>query len=76
MLSLFTVALIRAYQRVLSPLLPGQCRYTPTCSHYGIEALKTHGFLRGISLTVWRILRCQPWGGQGHDPVPPPARKT
>lgn len=55
---------------VLSPLLPNACRYTPTCSEYGIEALKKHGVIRGLFYSVKRILSCNPWGGHGYDPVP------
>ena len=62
--------LIRAYQLVLSPLLGQNCRFTPTCSAYALEALDRHGLLRGGGLAVWRILRCHPWGGMGYDPVP------
>jgi len=65
------VALIRGYQVLLSPLLGGACRFEPTCSHYGIEAITTHGSIRGGWLTVKRIARCQPFGGSGFDPVPP-----
>lgn len=70
---------VRAYQIVVSPTLhvvggPGcGCRFTPTCSHYALEALATHGALRGSLLTARRLLRCQPWGAHGADPVPPPA---
>ncbi|MFK7798684.1 MAG: membrane protein insertion efficiency factor YidD [Aureispira sp.] len=62
--------LIRIYQVVLSPILPAACRYTPSCSQYGLEAIKKHGPFKGGYLTVRRILRCNPWGGHGHDPVP------
>lgn len=62
--------LIRMYQVLLSPILPAACRYTPTCSQYGLEAIKKHGPFKGGYLTVRRILRCNPWGGHGHDPVP------
>lgn len=62
--------LIRAYQYVLSPLLPNSCRFVPTCSQYGVEALKKHGPFRGGWLTLKRISRCHPWGGSGYDPVP------
>lgn len=65
------VALIRGYQVLLSPLLGGACRFEPSCSHYGIEAIITHGSIRGGWLTVKRIARCQPFGGSGVDPVPP-----
>lgn len=61
---------IRAYQRTLSPVLPTQCRFTPTCSQYGLECVRRHGTLKGGVLTTWRILRCNPFGGHGHDPVP------
>lgn len=62
--------LIRVYQWTLSPLVGRQCRYTPTCSRYGVEALKKYGLLRGGYLTIRRILSCHPWGGHGYDPVP------
>ncbi len=64
------IAIIRFYQGALSPLLRPSCRFTPTCSQYGIEAIKKHGALRGGWLTLKRIARCHPWGGHGHDPVP------
>lgn len=64
------IVLIRGYQLMLSPILPSACRYTPTCSQYGLEAIKKHGPFKGGYLTVRRILRCNPWGGHGHDPVP------
>jgi uncharacterized protein len=64
------VFLIRVYQVVLSPLLGPSCRYTPTCSSYGIEALRKHGPLKGGWLTFKRFLSCNPWGGSGYDPVP------
>jgi putative membrane protein insertion efficiency factor len=62
--------LIKIYQICISPLKPPSCRFTPTCSTYAIEALKKHGPVRGLYLTVRRILRCHPWGGSGYDPVP------
>ncbi|KMQ70604.1 membrane protein insertion efficiency factor YidD [Chryseobacterium koreense] len=65
------VVFIRIYQWTISPLLPKNCRYEPTCSHYMVEALQVHGILKGLYLGVKRILRCHPWGGQGYDPVPP-----
>ncbi len=64
------IALIRLYQYTLSPVLPRNCRYHPTCSVYAIEALHRHGVARGGWLALRRILRCHPWGGQGYDPVP------
>ncbi|TCP93416.1 hypothetical protein EDC44_11914 [Cricetibacter osteomyelitidis] len=65
------IRLIRLYQLVLSPLLGPHCRFNPTCSQYGIEALKTHGALKGSWLTVKRILKCHPLNPGGDDPVPP-----
>ena len=64
------MALIRVYQLLLSPLLGGSCRYSPTCSQYGMEAIRKHGPFKGGWLTIKRILKCNPWGGHGHDPVP------
>ena len=64
------IAIIRFYQLVISPILPSACRYTPSCSAYGIEALKKHGAIKGSVLTIKRIMRCNPWGGHGEDPVP------
>lgn len=61
---------IKFYQKFLSPLCPGVCRYTPCCSQYMIEAIEKHGALKGLWLGTKRILRCHPWGGCGHDPVP------
>jgi putative membrane protein insertion efficiency factor len=59
------------YQYVISPLLQPSCRFVPSCSQYAVEALKIHGPLKGLWLATWRILRCNPWGGHGYDPVPP-----
>jgi putative membrane protein insertion efficiency factor len=70
------VAGIRAYQAILSPLFRGACRFEPSCSQYGVEAITTHGALRGTWLTLKRIARCQPFGGAGFDPVPPPHRHS
>ncbi|MXN92352.1 membrane protein insertion efficiency factor YidD [Flavobacterium sp. Sd200] len=64
------VWLVRLYQVAISPLLPSVCRYTPTCSQYSIEALQTHGLLKGGWLGLKRIASCNPWGGKGYDPVP------
>ena len=61
---------IRFYQKFISPLKPPTCRFTPTCSQYAIEAIRKHGPFKGLALAVWRILRCNPWGGSGYDPVP------
>lgn len=62
--------LFRLWQLTVSVILPPSCRFTPSCSHYGIEALRRHGLFAGLWLTVARIARCHPWGGSGHDPVP------
>ena len=70
MISRLLIGLVRVYQYGLSPLLPGSCRYTPSCSHYAVEALRKHGAWRGGRLALKRILSCHPWGGHGHDPVP------
>ena len=64
------IMLVRFYQLCLSPLKPPSCRFTPTCSQYAIEALRKHGPIKGLYLTVRRLLRCHPWGGSGYDPVP------
>lgn len=66
----FLIWLIRFYQDNISRHLPGKCRYTPTCSAYGIKALERFGFWKGSWLTIKRVLSCNPWGGSGHDPVP------
>jgi hypothetical protein len=63
--------LVRGYQLFVRPFLPPACRYQPTCSNYALEALRVHGAARGTWLTTRRICRCHPWGGTGHDPVPP-----
>lgn len=64
------ILLVRFYQVCLSPLKPPSCRFTPTCSQYAIEALRKYGPIKGLYLTVRRLLRCHPWGGSGYDPVP------
>lgn len=64
------VLLIKIYQKIISPIIPSACRYTPTCSEYGVQALRKHGILKGGWLTLKRIASCNPWGGHGHDPVP------
>ena len=66
----FLILLIRIYQYTLSPFIGRNCRYTPTCSNYGIEAIKKYGAIKGGWLTIKRILSCNPWGGSGYDPVP------
>ena len=64
------VFLIRIYQLIISPLFPTSCRFTPTCSSYAIESLKSHGLIKGSKLALKRISKCHPWGGEGFDPVP------
>jgi putative membrane protein insertion efficiency factor len=64
------IGLIKIYQLIISPWMGPSCRYTPTCSQYAIEAIKKYGPLKGSWLGFKRILRCNPWGGHGHDPVP------
>ena len=66
----FMILLIRIYQYTLSPFIGRNCRYTPTCSNYGIEAIRKYGAIKGGLLTIKRILSCNPWGGSGYDPVP------
>jgi putative membrane protein insertion efficiency factor len=62
--------MIRAYQLLVSPLLPPACRFLPTCSDYAIDAVHRHGAARGLGLALRRLTRCHPWGGSGYDPVP------
>ena len=69
-LSKLMLALITFYKKAISPLLMPSCRYSPTCSEYGMEAIKKYGPFKGGWLTLRRILSCNPWGGHGHDPVP------
>ena len=61
---------VRAYQRALSPYFGTQCRFTPSCSNYAVDALTKHGAARGSYLTSRRLLRCHPWHPGGYDPVP------
>ena len=68
--SLIFIVPIKIYQILISPLLGPSCRFTPTCSQYTIEAIQKYGPLKGGWLGFKRILRCHPWGGCGHDPVP------
>lgn len=65
-----SLALIRFYQRHISGGLPPACRFQPTCSHYGYEAIQRHGAIKGWALTTWRLLRCNPFNRGGYDPVP------
>lgn len=64
------VGLIRFYQKFISPYKTPCCRFTPTCSQYALEAFRKHGPFKGFWLSLRRILRCNPWGGSGYDPVP------
>jgi uncharacterized protein len=64
------IGVVRAYQLLLSPWIGGQCRFTPTCSAYALQALEQHGAWRGGALSMRRIARCGPWCEGGHDPVP------
>ncbi len=70
------INLIRGYRYILSPLLGNHCRFYPSCSRYAIEALETHGPLKGLRLGGGRLLRCHPWHHGGHDPVPPATPKA
>ena len=71
-LSLALLGAVRAYQLLVSPLLPPSCRFMPSCSEYAADAIRQHGALRGISLALRRLASCHPWGGSGYDPVPEP----
>jgi|TARA_B100000530_G_C15915481_1_gene471056 putative membrane protein insertion efficiency factor len=64
------IKIIRLYQKGISPYMPSVCRYEPTCSQYSIEAIKKFGTFKGFFLTVKRLLRCNPLGGKGYDPIP------
>jgi len=64
------IILVKFYQVAISPYMPASCRYSPTCSHYTLEALQKHGLFRGGWLAIKRISSCHPWGGEGYDPVP------
>ena len=68
------LALIRWYQRAVSPALGTACRYEPTCSRYAYEAIERHGLARGAWLAARRLARCRPGGGRGYDPVPDPSQ--
>lgn len=70
LISLPLIGLIKFYQYVISPAIGPKCRYTPTCSNYGLEAVKKYGPFKGGWLTIKRIASCHPWGGSGYDPLP------
>lgn len=69
-ISFILIIPVKLYQWTISPLIGPSCRYTPSCSVYTIEALKKHGPIKGLWLSIKRISSCNPWGGSGHDPVP------
>lgn len=69
------IFLVGLYRRFISPLKAPCCRFTPTCSEYAIEAFRKRGFIVGLALSVWRVLRCNPFGKGGYDPVPDKKRK-
>lgn len=64
------IALIRGYQLLVSPVLGPTCKYYPSCSHYGLEAVRQHGAIKGTVMAGWRVLRCNPWSNGGVDEVP------
>ena len=68
--SLLLIIPIKSYQIIISPLLGPSCRFTPTCSQYAVEAIQKYGPFKGSWLSFKRILKCNPWGGSGYDPVP------
>ena len=69
-ITIIIVGFIKFYQLAVSPMIGPSCRHYPTCSQYSIEAVKTHGLIRGLYLALKRILRCRPGGTHGYDPVP------
>ena len=70
MIKIALLGLIRFYQKSISPYLGDHCRFVPTCSRYAAEAIEIHGVIKGTAFAVWRILRCNPFGKSGYDPVP------
>ncbi|TXI20501.1 MAG: membrane protein insertion efficiency factor YidD [Nitrosomonas sp.] len=69
-MSRILIIFIKLYQYCISPLIIPSCRFSPTCSQYALEAYKKYGFLQGTRLSIWRILRCNPWSKGGYEPVP------
>ena len=69
MIKRFFIGVVKGYQYLISPLLGQNCRYTPTCSQYSIQAIEKYGIFKGIWLSTKRISKCHPWGGSGHDPL-------
>lgn len=76
LLNFVPILLIKFYQTFISPLLGPSCKYHPTCSNYAIEAFRQHNFFYASWLTVWRVLRCNPFSKGGYDPVPPRSEKS
>ncbi|MHB0988613.1 MAG: membrane protein insertion efficiency factor YidD [Bellilinea sp.] len=71
MLRWLFLGFIRLYQKLISPSLPSNtCRFYPSCSHYGYQAIYKYGAWRGVGMATWRVLRCNPWNPGGYDPVP------
>ena len=64
------INIIKIYQRFISPFFPSSCKFSPSCSKYGIEAINKYGAVKGVFLTIKRILRCNPWSKGGYDPIP------
>ena len=62
------VGLVWFYRRFISPIFPPTCRFEPSCSEYAVQALRKYGLVRGLGKAIWRVLRCNPWGGSGYDP--------
>ena len=69
MIKLFFIIPIKIYQLLLSPFIGKSCRFEPTCSSYSIESINRYGVIKGVSLSLKRILKCHPWGDSGYDPV-------
>ena len=69
-MKIIAMGMIRIYQMTISRVMPSSCRFLPTCSQYTYEAIEEWGFWRGIYLGIRRIMRCNPWGGHGEDPIP------
>ena len=68
--SRISIFLIKGYKYLISPYIGKSCRFEPSCSTYAIEAFRSYGFFRGFKLSLFRVIRCNPWGGHGYDPVP------
>ena len=68
--NLLFIGLIQLYKKLLSPILPPTCRFYPSCSQYGLEAFRKYNFFKALGLTVWRVLRCNPFNKGGYDPLP------